>query len=63
MTSKDNLANLSPAEKRKLLAELLAKQGGNAPRLFPLASGQKALWLMPLAQHVRHNVFYLTQKV
>ncbi len=46
MTSKDNLANLSPAEKRKLLAELLAKQGGNAPRLFPLASGQKALWLM-----------------
>nr|APZ78703.1 nonribosomal peptide synthetase [Hyalangium minutum] len=43
---RDNMSGLSLEEKRKLLAELLAKSGKGAPRIFPLASGQKALWLL-----------------
>ncbi|MFO0727908.1 MAG: amino acid adenylation domain-containing protein [Myxococcota bacterium] len=46
MTSPKDLSNLSPAEKKKLLAELLKKSGGTAPKIYPLASGQKALWLL-----------------
>ncbi|WP_426752485.1 amino acid adenylation domain-containing protein [Myxococcus sp. Y35] len=45
-TPTDNMKNLSVEEKRKLLAELMAKSGKAAPRIFPLASGQKALWLL-----------------
>ncbi|GHG76385.1 non-ribosomal peptide synthetase [Comamonas sp. JC664] len=45
-TPTDNMKGLSVEEKRKLLAELMAKSGKAAPRLFPLASGQKALWLL-----------------
>jgi amino acid adenylation domain-containing protein/non-ribosomal peptide synthase protein (TIGR01720 family) len=40
------MTGLSLEEKKKLLAELLKKTGKSAPRLFPLASGQKALWLL-----------------
>ncbi|SEU29100.1 non-ribosomal peptide synthetase [Stigmatella erecta] len=45
-TPRDNMSGLSIEEKRKLLAELLAKSGKSAPRIFSLASGQKALWLL-----------------
>nr|APZ78679.1 nonribosomal peptide synthetase [Cystobacterineae bacterium] len=45
-TSRDNMSGLSLEEKRKLLAELMAKSGKGAPRIFPLSSGQKALWLL-----------------
>nr|APZ78833.1 nonribosomal peptide synthetase [Stigmatella aurantiaca Sg a15] len=45
-SSRDNMSGLSLEEKRKLLAELLAKSGKSAPRIFPLSSGQKALWLL-----------------
>ncbi|ADO68947.1 non-ribosomal peptide synthetase [Stigmatella aurantiaca] len=43
---RDSMSGLSLEEKRKLLAELMAKSGKSAPRIFPLASGQKALWLL-----------------
>nr|AQM37583.1 nonribosomal peptide synthetase [Myxococcus virescens] len=45
-TPADTMKGLSVEEKRKLLAELMAKSGKAAPRIFPLASGQKALWLL-----------------
>nr|AYN44308.1 nonribosomal peptide synthetase [Cloning vector H69C977B_s16] len=45
-TPADNMKGLSLEAKRKLLAELMAKSGKAAPRLSPLASGQKALWLL-----------------
>ena len=41
-----DLGTLSAEQKRKLLAERLARPGKNAPRIFPLTSGQKALWLL-----------------
>jgi amino acid adenylation domain-containing protein/non-ribosomal peptide synthase protein (TIGR01720 family) len=40
------LAGLSLDEKKRLLAEMLKKSGQSAPRIFPLASGQKALWIL-----------------
>jgi hypothetical protein len=40
------VAGLSPEEKRRLLAELLSRSGQTAPRFYPLASGQKSLWLL-----------------
>ncbi|MDC0712950.1 amino acid adenylation domain-containing protein [Stigmatella sp. ncwal1] len=43
---RDSMSGLSIEEKRKLLAELMAKSGKSAPRIFPLSSGQKALWLL-----------------
>ncbi|XXF74927.1 amino acid adenylation domain-containing protein [Myxococcaceae bacterium GXIMD 01537] len=45
-TPSDNMKNLSLEEKRKLLARLMAQSGKGEPRIFPLASGQKALWLL-----------------
>src|SRR5581483_10450628 len=40
------MAGLSLDEKKKLLAELLKRSGQTAPRVFPLAAGQKALWMI-----------------
>ena len=43
--SHDAPRNLSPQEKRKLLAELLQKKA-NPPQTFPLSFGQQRLWFL-----------------
>ncbi|MBE3560030.1 MAG: amino acid adenylation domain-containing protein [Ktedonobacteraceae bacterium] len=40
------LAELSPQEKRALLAQLLRKKVEDAQRTFPLSQGQRALWFL-----------------
>src|SRR6516162_10477522 len=40
------LADLSPEEKRALLAKLLQRQLGRAPAAAPLSYGQRALWFL-----------------
>jgi amino acid adenylation domain-containing protein len=55
--SKQN-ANLSPAEKRALLAELLQEKANESKSLFPLSQGQQALWF--LYKLVPHSWAYNT---
>ncbi|MEG4634368.1 condensation domain-containing protein, partial [Microcoleus sp. AR_TQ3_B6] len=55
--SKQN-ANLSPAQKRALLAELLREKAKESKSLFPLSQGQQALWF--LYKLVPHSWAYNT---
>ena len=44
-TSK-RIADLSPAEKRALLAELLRKQARDSKSLYPLSYNQQGIWFL-----------------
>lgn len=54
------LANLSPQEKRTLLAELLRKRANEPEEEFPLSHGQRSLWfLYQLApESAAYNLIY-----
>jgi hypothetical protein len=51
-------ANLSPDEKRALLAQLLREKANESKFLFPLSQGQQALWF--LYKLVPHSWAYNT---
>ena len=42
----DALSNLTPREKRELLARLLQKRAARSPTTCPLSPGQSALWFL-----------------
>ncbi|HEX7312757.1 MAG TPA: amino acid adenylation domain-containing protein [Pyrinomonadaceae bacterium] len=57
--STNQIASLSPQEKRALLAQLLRGKGGERPAAHPLSHGQQALWFLhQLApESAAYNVF------